>query len=37
MTFTHGECNGPGWIDDYWSGVYSFSKYDSEEEYNFGL
>lgn len=37
MTFTHGVCDGPGWVDDANWGAESFSKYDSEEGFDFGL
>ena len=40
MTFTHGVNDGPGWIDfkdqNYFC-RWSFSKYDSEEGFDFGL
>ncbi len=38
MTFTQGVCDGPGWLDGgSWFGTESFSKYDFEEGFNFGL
>jgi hypothetical protein len=36
MTFNHGICDGPGWMDEDGYADF-FSKYDnSEEAFNFG-
>jgi hypothetical protein len=37
MTFTHGVSDGPGWLDELSESIHSFTKYDSEGEFDFGL